>query len=376
MTGETITFRVDDACPADWNGTISGLPGASILQTAEWGALKGAHGWTPRWLRWIGADGRVAAAALVLRKKIAGPFEFRYVPRGPLVEAADWALCERVFTDLTADARADGAIFLKTDRDVPIGYGVPGSETYREDADGAAWLSLLKRRGFRYSETQVQFANSVWIDLTSDEETLLANMKQRARYKARLALKKGVSVRRGAESEFEEFYELYRVTARRDGFIIREKAYYLDVWTRFYRAGMMIPLVAGVGNETVAVVLLFLFAGKAWYVYGMSSGTHREKMPNYALQWEAIRTAKAEGARVYDLWGAPDVFGEGDRMWGVYQFKRGLGGYEVLSPGAYDLPLRPFLYRAYAAGLRLLTGARRFLYRVRERGGESDGGEA
>ena len=125
-----------------------------------------------------------------------------------LVEAVDWALCERVFTDLTADARADGAIFLKTDRDVPIGYGVPGSETYREDADGAAWLSLLKRRGFRYSETQVQFANSVWIDLTSDEETLLANMKQRARYKARLALKKGVSVRRGAESEFEEFYEL------------------------------------------------------------------------------------------------------------------------------------------------------------------------
>ena len=139
---------------------------------------------------------------------------------------------------------------------------------------------------------------------------------------------------------------------------------------------MMIPLVAGVGNETVAVVLLFLFAGKAWYVYGMSSGTHREKMPNYALQWEAIRTAKAEGARIYDLWGAPDVFGEEDRMWGVYQFKRGLGGYEVLSPGAYDLPLRPFLYRAYAAGLRLLTGARRFLYRVRERGGESDGGEA
>ena len=63
-------------------------------------------------------------------------------------------------------------------------------------------------------------------------------------------------------------------------------------------------------------------------------------------------------------------------MWGVYQFKRGLGGYEVLSPGAYDLPLRPFLYRGYAAGLRLLTGARRFLYRVRERGGESDGGEA
>ena len=30
------------------------------------------------------------------------------------------------------------------------------------------------------------------------------------------------------------------------------------------------------------------------------------RMPNYLLQWEAMRWAKAQGYAVYDMWGAPD----------------------------------------------------------------------
>lgn len=373
----TLTARFSDVCPPDWNESAAALAGASILQTAQWGALKGAHGWKPRWGQWFDADGNVVGAALTLRKKIAGPYEFRYVPRGPLFDIGDGALTARVLSDLEADARSGGAIFLKIDRDVPLGFGVPGETGYRADAAGLIWLETLKRRGYRYSDAQIQFANSVWIDLSPEAETLAANMKQRTRYKARLALKKGVSIRRGGAEDFELIYALYRETAARDRFIIREKGYYLDVWTRFFSAGMLVPLIAEVAGEAVAVIMLFIFAEKAWYIYGMSSGNHREKMPNYALQWEAILTAKAAGAKIYDLWGAPDRFDETDRMWGVYQFKRGLGGYEVVSPGAYDLPLRPLLYRGYGLSLRLITAARRLLYRARRalsrRTGESGG---
>jgi len=35
----------------------------------------------------------------------------------------------------------------------------------------------------------------------------------------------------------------------------------------------------------------FLFCGRAYYVYGMSREAHREKMPNYLLQWEAMKRA-------------------------------------------------------------------------------------
>lgn len=364
-----LTFKAEffDTCPAEWNRIIAPLAGASILQTAEWGEIKGARGWIPRYALWRDASDAIVAAALVLRKKVLGPVEFRYLPRGPLFDPSNVALATRIIRDLESDARKSHALFIKLDRDIPIGYNVPGTANYQENKDGLNYLALLKERGAVFSEAQIQFANSVWIDLTPDEETLFANMKQRTRYKARLALKKGVMIRRGGPSDFETLYDSYLETASRDGFIIREKSYYLDVWNRFFANGMLIPIIAEVEGDFVAAVMLFVFAGKAWYIYGMSSGKHREKMPNYALQWEAIRAAKESGAKIYDLWGAPDVFDESDRMWGVYQFKRGLGGFEVISPGAYDIPLHPHLYRLYTWLLKTLTDVRRWLYRQRHR---------
>jgi len=80
----------------------------------------------------------------------------------------------------------------------------------------------------------------------------------------------------------------------------------------------------------------------------MSRSTHREKMPTYLLQWEAMKRAKEKGCRVYDLWGAPDVFDESDSMWGVYRFKEGLGGKVARTMGAWDFAPTPFWYKLYS----------------------------
>ena len=70
-------------------------------------------------------------------------------------------------------------------------------------------------------------------------------------------------------------------------------------------------------------------------------------MPNYLLQWEAIRWAKAEGCTIYDFWGAPDEFVESDPLWGVWRFKDGFQGDVVWHIGAWDYPARPFWYTIY-----------------------------
>ena len=108
------------------------------------------------------------------------------------------------------------------------------------------------------------------------------------------------------------------------------------------------PLIAEVNNEPVAANFVFYFAGRAYYVYGMSRDAHREKMPTYLLQWEAMKRAKAKGCIVYDLWGAPDVFDESDSMWGVYRFKEGLGGKVVRTLGAWDFAPNPLWYKMYS----------------------------
>ncbi len=70
-------------------------------------------------------------------------------------------------------------------------------------------------------------------------------------------------------------------------------------------------------------------------------------MPNYLLQWEAIRWAKQTGCEVYDFWGAPDNFEKDDPLWGVWRFKSGFNGKVIRHIGAWDYPARPFWYWIY-----------------------------
>jgi lipid II:glycine glycyltransferase (peptidoglycan interpeptide bridge formation enzyme) len=79
-------------------------------------------------------------------------------------------------------------------------------------------------------------------------------------------------------------------------------------------------------------------------------------MPNYLLQWEAMRWARSRGCEEYDLWGVPDedeptleagFAGRDDGLWGVYRFKRGFGGQLRRAAQSMDRVYNPLLYRAY-----------------------------
>ena len=101
------------------------------------------------------------------------------------------------------------------------------------DNGGQAVMSELKRRGWRYSSDQIQFKNTVQIDLNPSEEEFLARMKQKTRYNIRLAEKKGVSVRVGTKKDLPLLYKMYAETSIRDGFVIRAEGYYKTVWETF-----------------------------------------------------------------------------------------------------------------------------------------------
>lgn len=338
------TWQADNNT-APWNELIRELPGASILQTSQWAEVKRSGGWVPLFKLWRNQSAETVAAALILRKKLLPWLEFWYIPRGPLMDWNDTALRDQVLSEIAELARNSHAVFLKIDPDVPIQFGLEGKENFRENPAGISLLEKYKKEGWQFSPQQIQFRNTIWIGLAPTAEELLAAMKQRTRYKVRLAEKKDVTVRRGTPDDFDMLYEMYHETATRDNFIIRSHAYYKDVWTRFYQADMLDPLIAEVEGEAVGAIFLFSYAHFSWYIYGMSRNVHREKMPNYLLQWQAILKAKERGSQTYDLWGAPDSYDKSDRMWGVYQFKKGLGGYEVNTPGAWDLPLNKPLYR-------------------------------
>jgi len=353
-----------------WNSIISKLPNPHFLQTYEWGQVKAKYGWDLIYLIWdnegrmreardsgslSSSDFHPSAAALVLKRQIlrngfAARLSILYSPKGPLLDWSNKSLRDRVLNDLQAFAKREGAIFLKMDPDVVLGTGIPSSEDDILEKSGLAVMSELKQRRWRYSSDQIQFKNTVVVDLTPGDVELLARMKQKTRYNIRLAEKKGVTLRVGSPKDYGMLYKMYAETSVRDGFVIRDESYYQTVWKLFMDSNEPTceALIAEVEGEPVAAIFVFYFAGRAYYVYGMSRNAHREKMPTYFLQWEAMKRAKIKGCKVYDLWGAPDVFEDSDSMWGVYRFKEGLSGKVVRTLGAWDYAPNPLWYKFYS----------------------------
>ena len=333
---------------ASWNALIADLPDAHLLQTWQWGIIKSDGGWVVLPVVWRDAENKVLAAALVLERSLPLPgLKVLYVPRGPLMDWDDGDLRRQVLENLQTLAKQRGAIFIKIDPEVILWRGIPGTEDAHETATGRALQTELRECGWRFSDEQIQFRNTVWLDVRPSEEDMLAKMKQKTRYNIRLSERKGVTVREGDVDDLPVMYRMYAETSVRDGFVIRPEGYYLKVWRLFMLAEMMTPLLAEVEGEVVAGLALFHTGRYAWYLHGMSRAVHRNKMPTYLLQWEAMRKAKALGCERYDLWGAPDVFDENDSMWGVFRFKQGLGGREICTLGAWDCPVRPLLYWGY-----------------------------
>ena len=207
----------------EWDQALAVLPAAHALQSWAWGDFKSRWGWTPERLLWREADVPVAAAQILARPIPPTPWRFLYASKGPALDYTNLPLANKVLADLEAYARPARALFIKLDPDLPLQYGEP-DDACPPTAEGQAMLALLARRGWRFSPEQIQFRNTILIDLNGDLESLLARMKSKWRYNIRLAERKGVEIFGGTKRDLPLFYRLYAETAARDGFLIRPEA--------------------------------------------------------------------------------------------------------------------------------------------------------
>jgi peptidoglycan pentaglycine glycine transferase (the first glycine) len=336
-----------------WNRTIVSLPGSHLLQSWEWGELKVKYGWrAERWI-WAREDSKPTAAAQILSRALDLPglgsgLEILYCPRGPVLDWSDEAIRRSVLADLAAMAEQRGAVSIKIDPHVILGYGIPGESDVEDITSGQSIIEDLLEAGWRESAEQIQFRNTLILDIRNSEEALLADMKQKTRYNIRLARRRGVDIKPGGMEDLDLLYQMYAETSLRDGFVIRKPEYYQDAWGAFIHAGLAQPFIATVEEHPVAALIAFRFGEVATFLYGMSRAAHREKMPNHLLQWETIRWAVELGCSMYDFWGAPDRLDPKDPMWGVYRFKRGFGAQLVRTIGAWDFPAQGTAYWLYS----------------------------
>lgn len=332
-----------------FNEFIACHPKGHVLQTWEWGEIKSHTGWRP-WRLIVEQDGEIVAAASVLERKIPVlGLSIFYAARGPVVDWLNAELVDALLQAIRALARQRGAILLKIDPDLP--------------ASSAGLRDSLQDRGFRLAQTGqgfegVQPKYVFRLDITPAEETLLANMQQKTRYNIRLAQKKGVRIRRGSRADLPEFYRVLKVTTERDRFLVRAYSYFEDLYDTLVPPGLAELFIAEYEGEVVAGALAFIMGAKAWYIYGASANEHRNVMPNYLMQWEMIRWAKAKGCALYDFRGVPgpkDL--ENSPLYGLYRFKKGFNAEYTEFIGEWDLVYRPVSYFLWTRLEPVVSGA-------------------
>jgi lipid II:glycine glycyltransferase (peptidoglycan interpeptide bridge formation enzyme) len=330
---------------AEWNAFVAAHPQSHMLQCSAWADLKSAFGWQAERVG-LRAGESLAAGALILYRRLPLGFRLAYVPKGPLVDPSDEAVCQTLLEAIHRRCRARRAVLLKIEPDLWKDVGV------------TPWT----RYGFVPSAQSVQPRRTILVDLSGKESEILKRMKSKTRYNIRLAARKGVRVYEGGTEDVAAFTQMMAATSERNAFGVHTPAYYERAFAAFSVLDMVRLFMATFEGQPIAGVMVFACGSRAWYAYGASGNEHRNKMPTYAVQWAAIRWARERGCRSYDLYGVPDEdeetleaeFGERhEGLWGVYRFKRGFGGQVVRSIGALDYVYNKPLYWLYKRALAL-----------------------
>lgn len=321
---------------SEWDDFLKEHPDAHLLQTSAWGQLKADFGWEMERIV-VGEIG-----AQLLFQPVALGFQVAYLPRGPVYDGnTPWAHSDwpSFLDEVDNVCRERHAIFLKVEPDV-----------WEEDVAAPD----RPPSGFRISSHAIQPPRTIVISLQESEEDILGRMKSKTRYNTRLARRKEVVV--DTSRDIDLFYDMLESTADRADFGIHNRQYFRRIYDLFAPQGECKLFVAEYSDKPLASILVFKRGTRSWYFYGASTTDHRDRMPTYLVQWEAMRWARDQGCRTYDLWGVPDhdeafledhFLDRGEGLWGVYRFKRGFGGEVKRTAGPWDRIYRPVLYHGY-----------------------------
>ena len=308
-----------------------------ILQTWEWGEVK-EGAWQPLRLI-IEENGEIIAACSLLKRPLPLAMgSLFYAPRGPVLDISRMEVWDYLWKAVAEVAKVNKAIFCKVDPDV--------AESNRD------WQMALSRTGFIAAGSGpgfegIQPRHVFRLDISPCEEELLAAMHQKTRYNLRLAEKKGVKVDIATSEELGAFYALLQETAERDRFLIRPLSYFQSFYEHLQPKGLAEMFLVRYQDKNIAGALAFKLGKKAWYIYGASSNQYRNVMPNYLMQWEMIKWAKANGCTLYDFRGVPGDVPDDHPLYGLVKFKRGFGGQYTSFVGEFDLPFRKGMYSFY-----------------------------
>jgi len=366
----------------EWNGfIIENSSPAAFLQSWQWGEFRQCLG--EKILRLtIYEDNEIIALAQFFQILLPFGRYYLFCPRGPVIKfpiSNPESSSEQVFQFpnkfQTQNSKLQKQIIdlmtqeikktAKQKKNIFVRFELPYvTPSFSSDWSGLK-AGVTKPQILTHSTNP---ENTLLLDLTKSEQEILQTMHPKTRYNIRLAEKKEIKVRimnyeLGIKNKVVDiFYSLLKQTAKRDKIKIFSKNYYEKLVNNFNQLritdyGLRINLFfAEYQNKILSAIIILGFGNTATYLHGASSNEHRNLMPNYAIQWAAIKWAKKQGYHWYDFWGIQQKSEKEIKSdWaGITRFKKGFvnekTGREINYIGIKDFILDKKWYNLYRIG--------------------------
>jgi peptidoglycan pentaglycine glycine transferase (the first glycine) len=322
-----------------WDSFLTGQP----LQSYEWGELSKYLGGS---IYRLGAleDGRMVGAMLLTVSPLPLPvrvpglhFNWFYSARGPTVERPASPALAALIHRAHELARKEHAVVLRLEPNIA------DDDPHEED-----WIAAYRSLGFQVNPISVHGRRSWVLDIRPNAEELLANFKMTWRQNVRSAERKGVVIREAEnDADFDAYYDLLKLTSERDAFFIHDKDYHREILRQFQSKGDAVLYLAEHEGEAIAAKMLIRFGDWCWDMFGASSNNKRNLKPTYLLQYRCMQWAQSQGCSYFDFRTIPEILEPGEEMWGVYEYKKGFGGFSRLNMPTQDYIYRPLVYNAW-----------------------------
>jgi peptidoglycan pentaglycine glycine transferase (the first glycine) len=311
LTSRIISIEPGTVLENRWEALVTGNPASGFMQSLCWSNFKRTQGYSSVHIG-VFDDSELIGGALCYVPPQTRAVALAMAPEGPVL---DW-------TDI-ATATQSLSLIVSTLGSLSKELGIMGFH-----AEPRLAPPLMRAfRNFGRAPYDLIPNETLYLDLSLSEEELLSEMKPKGRYNIRLAARHGVTVAVENTSDgLNCFYQLIKAAGERDEFFVEPYEFFADIFSSLSIGGMLKILIARHETRPLAGMFYIQYGDRATYFYGGIANEKRELMAGYAMQWEAIRLARAEGMRVYDFFGFTELDDPDHPYQNFSKFKRQFGG--------------------------------------------------
>jgi len=174
-----------------------------------------------------------------------------------------------------------------------------------------------------FSRIATQLDHEIVVDLARSKEDMWNGLDKDCRSAIRKAQRDGIGVFEGG---FDDFYDLYLRTRERLNARVTPRAFFKAIEDLMVQKGMATFLIARLGGQDVAAMIMLQFGGVAWYYEGASDEKFWIYRPNNLLQWKAMELAVERKVRLYNMTQVTSPENKKSPVYGLYLFKSQFGG--------------------------------------------------